>query len=151
MTTTKHAAAFLLSFLFLFTFGFVATAHAVSPPDCTQTPKPAECVTPTVPVNKAPDSGASGVIPNPFTVGGSNPSLVGLLTAIFKQILLPIGSVLAVMFFIWTGFKYVLAAGNPKKIEEANRALMYTAVGTAILLGATLISSVIQGTLQQLQ
>jgi hypothetical protein len=46
---------------------------------------------------------------------------------------------------------YVTARGNSTKLEEANRALLYVAIGTAVLLGAELISSVISNTVDKLK
>ena len=51
---------------------------------------------------------------------------------------------------IYSGFKYLTAQGNPAKIAEANKGLMYVLIGTGVLLGAAAISSAIEGTLHQL-
>lgn len=88
--------------------------------------------------------GGSGVLPNPFKGGCS---LYELLEAIIQNILLPIGAVLAVLAFIYSGFLYVTARGNTTKIKTAHRALLYSAIGTAILLGAWAIAKVIQNTI----
>jgi hypothetical protein len=72
------------------------------------------------------------------------------MKAIVNNVLLPIGGVLAVLGFIWSGFLYVMAQGNSTKIADATRALSYTAIGTAILLGAWAITDVISGTITQL-
>ena len=84
---------------------------------------------------------------NPFKGGDS---LIALLRTIINEILLPIGGVLAVLAFIYSGFKYVTAQGDPKKIESAHRALLYTAIGTALLLGAWMFATVICNTIGQL-
>jgi hypothetical protein len=86
--------------------------------------------------------------PNPFSKAGDN--LFDVMKNIVNQIILPIGGVLAVLAFIFTGFKYVLAKGKPEKIQEANRAFLYTVIGTAILLGAWVIANVIGNTVNQL-
>lgn len=88
--------------------------------------------------------GGTGVLPNPFKGGCS---LYDLLQAVIKNILLPIGVVLAVLSFIYSGFLYVTAQGNQTKIQTAHRALLYSAIGTAVLLGAWAIAEVIQGTI----
>lgn len=87
-------------------------------------------------------------IPNPFAHGDT---VQGLFRAIIDNVVLPIGGVLAVMAFIFSGFLYVMAQGNPEKIKKAHNALLYTAIGTAILLGAWVISNVITTTIKQLQ
>ncbi len=84
---------------------------------------------------------------NPFRGGDS---LFDLLKAIINNILIPIGAVLAVLGFIYAGFKYVLARGNENKLKEAHNTLLYVAVGSVVLLGAWTISQVIQNTINKL-
>jgi len=101
--------------------------------------------------NPAPtgsDSNPSGpLLPNPFK-GGT--SLFDLLKSVIQDILIPIGAVLSVIGFIYAGFKYVMARGDAKKIEEAHRTLLYVAIGSAVLLGAWTLSQVIQNTISKL-
>jgi len=86
---------------------------------------------------------------NPF--GETGGSLVGLLDKIFDSIIFPIGGILAVLAFIYSGFLFVSAQGNESKLTTAKTALLYTAVGTAVLLGARVISLVISNTVDQLK
>ncbi len=86
-------------------------------------------------------------IENPLKVGDT---LFELAEAVVNNIILPIGGVLCVLAFIYSGFKYVMARGDSKKIEEASKALLYTAIGTALLLGAWLFANVIRSTINQL-
>ncbi|MCR4279436.1 MAG: pilin [Candidatus Zambryskibacteria bacterium] len=85
---------------------------------------------------------------NPFR-GGPN-SLFALIKTIINKILMPIGGVIAVLAFIYSGFLYVIARGKPADIEKAHRSLLYTAIGTAILLGAWVFATVICMTIGQL-
>jgi len=110
--------------------------------------------------NSATGSGCSGLstpnpstLDNPFNCGGAggNCTLGSFLNTVIQKIILPLGGILAVLAFIWTGFMYVTARGNSSKLEEANRALLYVAIGTAVLLGATLISAVISNTVDKLR
>ena len=97
-----------------------------------------------------PGGGNPGVnigLTNPF---GANTSLFGLMKKITNDILLPIGGILAVLAFIYSGFLYVTAQGKETQISKAHKALLYTAIGTAVLLGATALASVICVTIQQL-
>lgn len=94
-------------------------------------------------------------IPNPFNCGGAADSSGGctlnvFLLSILHNIVLPLGGILAVLAFIWVGFMFVTARGNPAKIETARTALLYVAIGTAVLLGAEIIAAVIQNTANQL-
>ena len=86
------------------------------------------------------ETGVSVNLPNPFS-GGDN--LFALLKTIINDILLPIGGMLAVLSFIYSGFLYVTAQGNESKLATAHKALLYTSVGTALLLGAWVFASVI--------
>lgn len=82
---------------------------------------------------------------NPLKFG----SIEGLVTGLV-DIALQVGVVVAALSLIWVGFKYVAARGNPKKIEEAHQALLYTIIGIAILFGAKVIVEIIKGTIEPL-
>ena len=75
-------------------------------------------------------------------ISGAN-SLFDLLQKVINDILLPIGGILAVMAFIYSGFLYVTAQGNESKLATAHKALLYTSVGTAVLLGSWVLANVI--------
>ena len=82
-----------------------------------------------------------------------NPIKSATLQAFIADILaiaVKIGAVIAVMFFIYAGFLYIKAQGNEEKISEAHRTLLWTAIGTAVLLGAQVLATVISGTVNQL-
>ncbi len=82
---------------------------------------------------------------NPF----KQDTIQGLINVVINDILMPIGIVVSVLMIMYAGFKYVTARGNPSKITEANQALLYAAIGAAVLLGAWVISQAIQGTINQ--
>lgn len=84
---------------------------------------------------------------NPFRLDGD---LFTLIKTIINEIILPLGGMLAVLAFIYSGFLYVTAQGNDTKIQKAHTALLYTAIGTAILLGAWAIANAIEATIRQL-
>ncbi len=84
---------------------------------------------------------------NPFKGGDS---LFVLLKTVINNILLPIGGVLAVLAFIYSGFLYVTAQGSEAKLKTAHKALLDTAIGTAVLLGSWVLASVICATIGQL-
>ena len=87
-------------------------------------------------------------IVNPFKLGGN---LTDFFLAILNNIILPIGGIIAVLAFIWAGFLYVTAQGNQTQISQAHKALLYSAIGTAILIGSSAIALVIKNTINQLQ
>jgi type IV secretory pathway VirB2 component (pilin) len=86
---------------------------------------------------------------NPFA--GSGTSLFDFLKTIIDKILLPIGGILAVLAFIYSGFLYVVAQGDESKIKTAHKALLYSAIGTAVLLGSWTIATVVENTINQLK
>ncbi len=102
----------------------------------------------------AAEGTAFATLNNPFNCGDISPedcTLYTMFEAIINDIILPIGGVLAVIAFIYSGFLYVTAQGNETKLKTAHTALLYTAIGTAVLLGAWVISQVIESTINQLK
>lgn len=99
----------------------------------------------------AGETGGSLSIPikidNPFSGGDS---LFALLSKILNDIIMPIGGVLAVLAFVYSGFLYVMAQGNEEKLKNAHRALLFTSIGTAVLLGAWVLSNAICKTIEAL-
>jgi hypothetical protein len=90
-------------------------------------------------------------IDNPFKCGNSNGcELKDLLLAIVDNLVMPIGGTLCILAFIFAGFQYVLAQGNPERIKQAHRTLLYAAIGTALLLGAKVFAKVIENTINNL-
>lgn len=77
---------------------------------------------------------------NPF---GGNGTLFTLVRAIVNDIVLPVGGVLAVLAFIYSGFLYITAQGSEDKLKTAHKSLLYTSIGTAVLLGAWVLANVI--------
>ncbi len=96
-----------------------------------------------------PPASSNITIDNPLACG-NNCTLFTFLKMIIDNVILPLGAVLAVLAFIYSGFKYVMAQGDKSAIEEAHRALLYTAIGTALLLGAWVFANVIKATVDQL-
>ncbi len=104
--------------------------------------------------NPGQGGGSNGFnLDNPFNCGGADPNhctLFDLLTALVTNIIMPIGAVLAVLAFIYTGFLFVTAQGDASQLKTAKNALINTSIGTAILLGAWSIAEVIKNTVNQL-
>jgi predicted transporter len=83
-------------------------------------------------------------------LGDTVTSLQGFLEAVLNNIVLPIGSIIIVLFIIYSGFLFVTARGNEDQIEKAKHTLLYVVIGAAILLGAVAISTAISGTVCQI-
>ena len=73
-------------------------------------------------------------------------ALVVNLMEIIIQIGIPIG----VFFIIYAGFLLVTARGNEDKVKKGKQFLLWSVIGTAVLLGALVIASAIQGTVDEL-
>jgi len=90
-----------------------------------------------------------------FTMTLNNPlGKTKTLTALISQIInvvITIATPIAILAIIYSGFLFVKAQGNPSKLEEAKKTLMWVLVGVMVLLGAELLSSVIGGTIQSLK
>lgn len=63
------------------------------------------------------------------------------------EIVFEIGAVVSVLAIIYVGFMFVRARGNSEELVTARRALLYTVIGIAVLLGAVLIATVIDDTI----
>ena len=80
-----------------------------------------------------------------------NPLTFDTITGMFQAILnvLVIVSIpIVVLFIILAGFHYVTAQGNPEKIKDASKALMYGIIGGVVILGASAILSIIEETVK---
>lgn len=129
----------ILSFLLILT-PLLLGAQA---PDRSSTPPPDRTTNPNLPTQNI-----NIELKNPFKGGDT---IQAFFKTIIRDIVFPIGGVIAVLAFIWSGFLFVKAQGNDAKLTEAKKALLYTAIGTAILLGAWVIMEVITGTINQLK
>lgn len=67
------------------------------------------------------------------------------------HIFLIVGVPIVALAIIYCGFLFVIARGNSEKLTEAKKALGYTLLGAAILLGAFVIANLIQGTVDGIQ
>ena len=86
-------------------------------------------------------------IQNPLKSGSDIPQFISSVLGYIVKI----GGVVATFAFIWTGFIFVRAQGNPSEIEKAKEMFINTCIGVAVLLGAQLIASIIVGTINTLR
>ena len=87
-------------------------------------------------------------IQNPL--GATANSLPKLIEVFIQNVVVPIGVPIATIFLIYSGFLFVKAGGKPEKITEAKETFLWVVIGTAILLGAWVLSKAIQATVVQL-
>ena len=60
------------------------------------------------------------------------------------------GLILIVFFLVLAGFKFVVAQGNPEKISEARKMLVWVIVGAFVLLGVYVIRASVCGTIDKI-
>ncbi len=98
---------------------------------------------------KPPLGGETQVVP--FSI--DNPlkynTLSEFIEAIMGLVLQIMTPVIAILI-IWTGFLFVKARGNPAEIAKAKQAFLWVVIGAAIMLGAFVLKSAIEGTVGQL-
>jgi hypothetical protein len=104
----------------------------------------------TTQVHAQAPGGSSGstfnvVFRNPLKANSIQDLIVGLL-----EIIVELGAIVAVFFFIYSGFLFVKAQGNDEQLSKAKSTLLYTTIGTVILLGAQVIAVVLRNTVQSL-
>ena len=76
-------------------------------------------------------------------------SLDGLLKILLEG-LIKIGIPIVALAVIYSGFLFVSAQGNSEKLKSAKRALSYSLIGAAILLGSWAIAQLISSTVTAL-
>jgi hypothetical protein len=86
-------------------------------------------------------------IDNPLKAGSTIPGFIATILGYIVKI----GGVAAIFAFIWAGFSFVKAQGNPTELEKAKTIFINTCIGVAVLLGAQLISTIIVNTLNSLK
>ena len=77
-------------------------------------------------------------------------SILDLLTALLN-VIVQVGIPLIALAIVYSGFLFVKAQGNESELSEAKKTLYWTVIGAAIVLGALVISQVIQTTVTSLE
>jgi hypothetical protein len=90
----------------------------------------------------------SGSLQNPLKEGYTSiPDFLAALLDVVITIAIPI----IIIMIIYSGFLFVKAQGKPEELITARKALMWTIIGAAIILGASLLSYAISGTVEQIR
>ena len=92
------------------------------------------------------DLSGSGKIVNPIP---KISSLTGLIKTILEAVV-TIGIPIVTLAIIYCGFLFVKALGKPEELKKAKDALLYTVIGSAILLGAWTIAQLISDTVLEI-
>ena len=92
-----------------------------------------------------PDLSLSFQLQNPL---GATKDLPTFLTMLLNAVILILTPVVTIML-LYSGFLFVIARGNTEKLGEAKKALLYTVIGAAIILGAVALAAAIKSTVAQ--
>ncbi len=85
--------------------------------------------------------------------GFYDPTGTGSIPAFFAKVIdagIKILIPFVIIMLIYSGFLFVIARGNVETLKKAKTNFVWTIVGVAILLGAKLISSILQGTVESI-
>lgn len=88
---------------------------------------------------------AQAQLQNPLAVQGVA-DFVALVLKVMVMIALPIIS----FFIVYSGFLFITAQGNEEKLSKAKANLVYVIIGSALILGAWVIATLIGGTVSQI-
>ena len=98
------------------------------------------------PVDSAGGTSGSGIT-NPL----GNVQTVQALIVKILNLVVQIGLPIIVLMIVYAGFQYVMARGNETKIKAAHDTILWTVIGAAVVLGASVIAHAIEGTINTLQ
>ena len=59
------------------------------------------------------------------------------------DVMITLAGAVAVGFFVWGGFGYITSSGNPEKLDQSKKTVLYSGIGLAIVLGAFVLSSIV--------
>ncbi|RJQ30736.1 hypothetical protein C4572_03645 [Candidatus Parcubacteria bacterium] len=88
----------------------------------------------------------SGILCNPLSADSFDD-----LISVVSKLAINIGIPIAALFIIYSGLKLVMARGSEDKIKDAKNGLLWSIIGTAILLGAWVIVEILQSTVDSLE
>lgn len=68
----------------------------------------------------------------------------------FLKVVVEFGAIIAVFFLIYAGFLFVKAQGNESELQKAKMTFFWVIVGGMVILGAHVLSRVIDNTVRQI-
>lgn len=67
------------------------------------------------------------------------------------EVIIAIGVPIAALFFVYAGFEFVTSQGDPKKLDTAKSMFFWTCVGTALIVGANVVLTILEATINSLK
>lgn len=85
---------------------------------------------------------------NPLEGGGIStiPQFISSALKVMVMVALPI----ITLFFVYSGFLFVLAQGNQEQLSKAKTNFVYVVIGAILILGAWVFASLLGGTISEL-
>ena len=77
-------------------------------------------------------------------------TISGFLDAMLGALVI-IATPIVVLMLVYSGFLFVSAQGNPEKLATAQKAIMWTIIGAVVVLGASVLASAIEGTVDNIK
>ena len=77
-------------------------------------------------------------------------TISGFLDAMLGALVI-IATPIVVLMLVYSGFLFVSAQGNPEKLATAKKAIMWTIIGAVVVLGASVLASAIEGTVDNIK
>ncbi len=127
----------LILFIFSF-FSFIALkTSAQTPVNCTTNPTAVGC-------NTGGSGGTSVSLDNPLNPNKPNEPIAGeeLWGRLIRGLLGFLG-IASLVAFIFAGFNFLTAAGNPEQVKKAKDIMLYAVIGIVVALGSYAILSFI--------
>jgi len=130
---------FIIIIVFSFAMPAIVKADDVTCPDG---------VTKVATLDLCPPPTLSTKINNPLSPKIDN---IPKLIAAILDIVLIVGVPIVALAIIYTGFLFVTAQGNEKKLATAKTAILFTLLGAVLLLGSWVIANAIGTTVDQIK
>lgn len=79
--------------------------------------------------------------------GNSTDNITDLLTSIIMNILLPLAALVAILFLIVGGYRYMVSAGNEEQAEAGKKTIQNAIIGLIVIILSYAVVTVISNSL----
>jgi TRAP-type C4-dicarboxylate transport system permease small subunit len=83
------------------------------------------------------------LVATPVTAQSADVSKIQSFIQSIIQVLVTLSGLVAAGFIVWGGFGYITSSGNPEALERSKRTILYSAIGLTLVLGAFVISNMV--------
>lgn len=89
-------------------------------------------------------------VENPLGDGTGNLDTIPQVISAILEVIVQIGTIILVLYIIWSGYLFVTAQGNVDQVKRAKSSIKWAVLGGALLLGAWALSVAIKDTIAAL-